>query len=271
MLFALSEIVITGTHADDKKKSEISKVVKEAHKLKITEVAHISKADTSILEPYEITQKLRMIITKLQMIKEELSTKMKGKEAGKIKGVGQDEFYQKLKLNLEKLDQELQEIFLPISNISDRVVELTEETLQVLQNKEGRPKEELKQDLQKVQWKLHIMRHQYQPKMWVFFLELRYICTTVKGLHVQASLVNLPVREDLEKLCTKIEADLTVLEPTSFGHIASASYELLMEASDALMVNYNNIISYSTGPGIYGSKRTESEGEAQGQGLFMLS
>ena len=26
--------------------------------------------------------------------------------------------------------------------------------------------------------------------------------------------------------------------------------------------------SYSTGPGIYGSKRTESEGEARGQGLF---
>ena len=28
--------------------------------------------------------------------------------------------------------------------------------------------------------------------------------------------------------------------------------------------------SYSTGPGIYGSKWTESEGEARGQGLFTL-
>ena len=28
--------------------------------------------------------------------------------------------------------------------------------------------------------------------------------------------------------------------------------------------------SYSTGPGIYGSKPTESEGEARGQGLFTL-
>ena len=36
-------------------------------------------------------------------------------------------------------------------------------------------------------------------------------------------------------------------------------------------VHYNNISnSYSTGPGIYGSKRAESEGVARGQGSFTL-
>ena len=41
-----------------------------------------------------------------------------------------------------------------------------------------------------------------------------------------------------------------------------------------LLYDYRNTwfisYSYSTGPGIYGSKRTESEGEARGQGLFTL-
>ena len=35
-----------------------------------------------------------------------------------------------------------------------------------------------------------------------------------------------------------------------------------------LYSSHSTSYSYSTGPGIYGSKRTESEGEARGQGLF---
>ena len=42
-------------------------------------------------------------------------------------------------------------------------------------------------------------------------------------------------------------------------------------AGDGRTIYYHDICySYSTGPGIYGSKPTEYEGAARGQGLFTL-
>ena len=54
-----------------------------------------------------------------------------------------------------------------------------------------------------------------------------------------------------------------------FGSIyikAHGSLAHLLRQEYTIKVSY----SYSTGPGIYGSKPTESEGEARGQGLFTL-
>lgn len=195
------------------------------------------------LEPEEIDQKLHMIRIELQKVNEELLNPSEETQL-KEEGVRQDKIYLKLKLTLEKIDQELQEIILQGVNlrILARVLQLIEESLQVLQNKEGRPREELKRDLRKAQRELRKWRYPFRldSTHW-FFRQLRIISMTVEEcLNSLDQVLNLPVIKDLKKLCTKIKDDLILLEcahELDDDHMIPEAHELLNEVSYALKVN----------------------------------
>ena len=163
---------------------KISEVVKETHRLKTTEFMRRKEVEKSgKLESEEIHKKLKMINQEIENVNEELSKawqemdldRLKEEEADEARRFRQEEIKLKLKITqqvLKNVDQELQEILLSFLNqkVLDRVLLLSEESLQLLQKGESIPTEKLQEEVQKVHQELHDEVRKYST--WSYILEL---------------------------------------------------------------------------------------------------
>ena len=218
----------------------MSELVKETQKFRL---AHTMKAETRKLEPEEILWKVHQKLR--NMAEEELLLKASERADVKeeAKETKREEIYQKLKSTLESIEQDLQEIIaqIPYLEFTDRVLQLTEETLELLQEGKGRPGEEIQKDIWKVNGEvenllrthLWIWRYPYQWEM-LYIIPVSWPTKmTLESLFLQLS-----EQIGLKELFVKVENKLSLLEcePHHFMDIVGVCQVLLHHVSYILMV-----------------------------------
>ena len=245
VLLHCRELPLLSLYADvHGKKPEIHEVVKQMHKLNITELAHIGKKEaekTGKLEPEEICQRLKMIYQEIKKVNEELSKAwheldldhLKEKKEEETRGFIQDEIKQKLKIAQqveENVNQELQDIWLWLSNLQtiERVLQLAEEGLQLLQNGEfqSKPIKEFQKEL----WKVHLeleeviwkrRRELSIQELWNIRMKLKDLYKIMKNLQE-----NMMALYEVDDLHHKITQKISLITDFFYG----PHYDMLKEA-----------------------------------------